>query len=92
MTEVRKASKTLEPAVSLVTYDHATGRIHQVHHFAAMSGADLPAGDKLHQLALEHAAGVHKREPASIRVLAVEAHHMKPGTRYRVQDGKLVSA
>jgi hypothetical protein len=84
MEKTPEVPRRPEPAYSLVLYDAKTGQIVQVHHFGAMPGVELPAKDKLREMALRHAAGRHKREVSTMQVLEVGALAMKPKVSYRV--------
>ena len=74
----------LDPAQTLVVYDMESGRIVQVHHFAAMQGAELPPQARLHEMALQHAATKHRRDVGAMKVLEIDSRAMKPKASYRV--------
>jgi hypothetical protein len=77
------------PTVSVVVYDHKSGEIIHVHHFAAVPGAKLPTKKQLHEQALKMPVASHnQRERSIMRVLEIDREEMKPKISYKVNVKK----
>jgi hypothetical protein len=73
---------------TFLVYDPETGAIVHGHQEIVLPyGDEAPSHEELEQRALEMAAEVTAREPASLKALKVEHHELEHGAHYRVDPG-----
>lgn len=73
---------------TFLVYDHETGHVVHGHQEIVLPyGDEAPSHEELEQRALEMAAQVTAREPASLKALKIEHSELEQGAQYRVDPG-----